>query len=53
MAQCLRSETEVDGFFAHLKQQGITITKMPEKVFWGVPQYCGNNGYFTDSDGHL
>jgi catechol 2,3-dioxygenase-like lactoylglutathione lyase family enzyme len=36
LAQCLRSTEEVDAFFAHLKKHGVTITKMPEKVFWGV-----------------
>ena len=48
LAQCLRSEAEVDAFFAHLKEHGVTITKMPEKVFWG-----GYSGYFGDPDGHL
>jgi catechol 2,3-dioxygenase-like lactoylglutathione lyase family enzyme len=48
LAQCLRSEAEVDAFFAHLKKHGVSITKMPEKVFWG-----GYSGYFADPDGHL
>ncbi|MBL7952636.1 MAG: VOC family protein [Flavobacteriales bacterium] len=48
LAQCLRSPEEVDTFFAHLKQHAATITKMPEKVFWG-----GYSGYFADPDGHL
>lgn len=48
LAQCLRSEKEVDAFFAHLKKNKVTITKMPEKVFWG-----GYSGYFADPDGHL
>lgn len=48
LAQCLRSPEEVDAFFAHLKQRDATITKMPEKVFWG-----GYSGYFADPDGHL
>jgi catechol 2,3-dioxygenase-like lactoylglutathione lyase family enzyme len=48
LAQCLRSTEEVDAFFAHVKKHGTTITKMPEKVFWG-----GYSGYFADPDGHL
>lgn len=48
LAQCLRSPEEVDDFFAHIKQHGTIITKMPEKVFWG-----GYSGYFADPDGHL
>lgn len=48
LAQCLRSTDEVDAFFAHLKQHNVTITKAPEKVFWG-----GYSGYFADPDGHL
>ena len=48
LAQCLRSTEEVDSFFAHLKKHDVTITKVPEKVFWG-----GYSGYFADPDGHL
>ena len=48
LAQCMRSPEEVDAFFAHMKKHGTTITKMPEKVFWG-----GYSGYFADPDGHL
>ena len=48
LAQCLRSTEEVDTFFTHLIKHGVTITKMPEKVFWG-----GYSGYFADPDGHL
>lgn len=48
LAQCLRSAEEVDAIFAHLEQHQVTITKMPEKVFWG-----GYSGYFADPDGHL
>lgn len=48
LAQCLRSTEEVNAFFAHIKAHGVTITKMPEKVFWG-----GYSGYFADPDGHL
>ncbi len=48
LAHNLGSEAEVDTFFAHLKKHKVTITKMPEKVFWG-----GYSGYFADPDGHL
>lgn len=48
LAQCMRSTEEVDAFFVHLKKHNATITKMPEKVFWG-----GYSGYFADPDGHL
>lgn len=48
LAQNLRSEKEVDALFAHLRDHGVTITKMPEKVFWG-----GYSSYFADPDGHL
>ncbi len=48
LAHCLRSPEEVDALFAELKMQGVTITKGPEKVFWG-----GYSGYFADPDGHL
>lgn len=48
LAQCLRSAEEVDALFAGLKKKNVTITKMPEKVFWG-----GYSGYFADPDGHL
>ena len=59
LAQCLNSPEEVDALFAELKkklasakatgEQGtFTITKEPQKVFWG-----GYSGYFTDPDGHL
>lgn len=48
LAQCLRSQKEVDALFAHLQKHKVTITKMPEKVFWG-----GYSGYFADPDGHL
>lgn len=48
LAQCMRSPEEVDACFAHLMKHGATITKMPEKVFWG-----GYSGYFADPDGHL
>ncbi len=48
LAQCLRTEAEVDAFFAHLQDHGATITKMPKRAFWG-----GYSGYFAVPDGHL
>lgn len=48
LAQCLRSSEEVDSLFSELKKHGATITKEPQKVFWG-----GYSGYFADPDGHL
>lgn len=48
LAHNLASAEEVDALFTELKQRGVTITKMPEKVFWG-----GYSGYFADPDGHL
>jgi catechol 2,3-dioxygenase-like lactoylglutathione lyase family enzyme len=41
-------EAEVDAVFAHLAAMGATITKPPERVFWG-----GYSGYFADPDGFL
>jgi catechol 2,3-dioxygenase-like lactoylglutathione lyase family enzyme len=48
LAQCLRTPEEVDALFAELKRHKVTITKEPQKVFWG-----GYSGYFADPDGHL
>jgi uncharacterized glyoxalase superfamily protein PhnB len=42
------SEAEVDAVFAKAASLGATVTKAPERVFWG-----GYSGYFTDLDGHL
>jgi uncharacterized glyoxalase superfamily protein PhnB len=42
------SEAEVDAVFAKAASLGATVTKPPERVFWG-----GYSGYFTDLDGHL
>jgi catechol 2,3-dioxygenase-like lactoylglutathione lyase family enzyme len=41
-------EAEVDAAFAHLASIGATVTKAPERVFWG-----GYSGYFADPDGFL
>lgn len=35
LAQCLRSTDEVDTLFAELRKREVTITKEPQKVFWG------------------
>lgn len=43
-----RSETDVDDTIAHALACGATLTKQPQKVFWG-----GYSGYFADPDGHL
>jgi catechol 2,3-dioxygenase-like lactoylglutathione lyase family enzyme len=43
-----RSDAEVDAIMAHALTCGATLSKKPEKVFWG-----GYSGYFTDPDGHL
>ena len=48
LAHNARSKEEVDNIFARLRENGATITKMPEEVFWG-----GYSGYFADLDGHL
>ena len=48
LAHNVRSKEEVDQIFARLKDNGTTIMKMPEEVFWG-----GYSGYFDDLDGHL
>lgn len=47
LAHNVRSEVEVDAIFARLAQNGATIVKQPQKVFWG-----GYSGYFSDPDGH-
>jgi catechol 2,3-dioxygenase-like lactoylglutathione lyase family enzyme len=47
LAHNVGSQAEVDALFAHLKKNGATIVKEPEKAFWG-----GYSGYFADPDGH-
>ncbi len=39
---------EVDSIFSRLADNGATIEKAPQNVFWG-----GYSGYFSDPDGHL
>ncbi len=48
LAHNVRSKQEVDSIFSRLKENGATILKEPEEVFWG-----GYSGYFTDLDGHV
>ena len=47
LAYNARSKEEVDSIFAQLRDNGATIVKEPEEVFWG-----GYSGYFSDPDGH-
>ncbi|AWI81122.1 glyoxalase [Parazoarcus communis] len=48
LAHNVSSEKEVDGVVARAVKAGATLTKKPQKVFWG-----GYSGYFKDPDGHL
>ena len=47
LAHNARSKEEVDLIFSRLTDNGATIVKKPEEVFWG-----GYSGYFSDPDGH-
>ncbi len=47
LAYNVRSKDEVDVIFSRLMDNGATIIKEPEEVFWG-----GYSGYFSDPDGH-
>jgi uncharacterized protein len=47
LAHNVRSEAEVDAVVASAKRAGGTVTRAPEKTFYG-----GYAGYFTDLDGH-
>ncbi len=42
------SEAEVDRIIAGLESKKVTITKRPQKMFWG-----GYSSYFSDPDGYL
>lgn len=44
----LGSEAEVDAAMTEAVAAGATMTKQPQKVFWG-----GYSGYFRDPDGYL
>lgn len=48
LAHNVHTEAEVDEVIRLAETAGATITKRPEKVFWG-----GYSGYFQDPDGHL
>ncbi len=48
LAHNVSSEKEVDVVVARAVKAGATLTKKPQKVFWG-----GYSGYFKDPDGHL
>lgn len=48
LAHNVRSEADVDRTMQEAAAAGATITKPPQKTFWG-----GYSGYFADPDGHL
>ena len=48
LAHNVHTEADVDEVIRLAETAGATITKRPEKVFWG-----GYSGYFQDPDGHL
>ena len=48
LAHNVPSEADVNAVIAQAERAGATVTKQPQKVFWG-----GYSGYFTDPDGHL
>lgn len=43
----MKSKQEVDNYIKLVVQQGATIAKEPQTVFWG-----GYSGYFQDLDGY-
>jgi predicted lactoylglutathione lyase len=47
LAHNVRSEAEVDDLFAAAERAGGTVTRAPDKTFYG-----GYAGFFTDADGH-
>ncbi len=47
LAHNVRSKEEVDLIFSQLKNDGATIMKEPQELFW-----CGYSGYVADPDGH-
>lgn len=47
LAYNAKSAEEVDEVMEKAKRAGATITKFPERVFWG-----GYSGYFADPDGY-
>lgn len=48
LAYNAKSEQEVDEVIEKVKQLGATVTKAPQKVFWG-----GYSSYFKDPSGYL
>lgn len=48
LAYNVRAKQEVDEIIAHLKNEGVKITKEPQDTFWG-----GYDAYFQDPDGYL
>ncbi len=48
LAYNVSSESEVDETITHVKTLGATITKPPQKAFWGGYSAC-----FQDLDGHI
>lgn len=48
LAHNVRSPSEVDDAIRLAEQAGATVTRAPEKTFYG-----GYAGYFTDPDGHV
>ena len=47
LAHNVRSPSEVDAAIRLAEEAGATVTRRPEKTFYG-----GYAGYFTDPDGH-
>jgi uncharacterized protein len=48
LAYNARSEKEVDEIIAILKNKGVKILKIPQKVFWG-----GYSSYISDPDNNI
>lgn len=48
LAHNVRSPSEVDDAIRLAEEGGATVTRRPEKTFYG-----GYAGYFTDPDGHV
>lgn len=48
LAHNVRSASEVDDAIRLAEEAGATVTRPPEKTFYG-----GYAGYFTDPDGHV
>lgn len=48
LAQCVRTQEEVDRYLADAERAGGKIEKPGQPTFWG-----GYSGYFTDPDGYF